>query len=67
MSETENYIVNYETEQFRNFITKILTFAKLPQKYIEAIEDLIKANITIISTGPDRNQTIDKNNYLDSV
>ena len=35
MSETENYIVDYETEQFRNFITNILTFAKLPQKYID--------------------------------
>ena len=48
----------------------IKKFTDLPvnaQKYVEAIEDMIEANITIISTGPDRNQTIDKNNFLDSI
>ena len=48
----------------------IKKFSHLPvnaQKYIEAIEDIVAANVAVISTGPDRNQTIDKYNYLDSI
>ncbi len=48
----------------------IRKFKDLPinaQKYIDVIEDMIEANVTIISTGPDRNHTVDKNNYLDSI
>ena len=48
----------------------IKNFSHLPvnaQKYIEAIEDIVAANVAVISTGPDRNQTIDKYNYLDSI
>ena len=37
------------------------------QKYISAIEELIEKKITIISTGPERTQTIDKKNYLNFV
>ena len=48
----------------------IKKFSHLPinaQNYIEAIEDIVAANVAVISTGPDRNQTIDKYNYLDSI
>ena len=37
------------------------------QKYLNAIEKFIDVNISIISTGPERNQTIDKNNILGSI
>lgn len=42
-------------------------WSELPKKaqiYINAIEDLIKTKISVISTGPERNQTIDKENIL---
>jgi len=34
---------------------------------IDFIEDMVETNISVISTGPERSQTIDKNNYLDSI
>ena len=37
------------------------------QKYVNAIQDMIETKISVISTGPERSQTIDKGNYLDSI
>lgn len=48
----------------------IKKFSDLPvnaHKYIDFIEDMVETNISVISTGPERSQTIDKNNYLDSI
>jgi len=46
------------------------TWSDLPinaQKYIEFIQSMIESKISVISTGPERSQTIDKNNYLNSI
>tara|TARA_B100000029_G_scaffold248673_1_gene245452 strand:- start:5080 stop:6366 length:1287 start_codon:yes stop_codon:yes gene_type:complete len=48
----------------------IKEWSKLPsnaKKYIKSIEKIIGVNISIISTGPDRNHTIDKKKYLKSI
>ena len=37
------------------------------QNYINYIEKIIDSNISIISTGPERNQTIDRNNILGNI
>ena len=37
------------------------------RKYINALEKLLKTEISIISTGPERNQTIDRKKYLDRI
>ena len=37
------------------------------QEYILFLEGLIDTNISIISTGPERNQTIDRKNLLRSI
>ena len=37
------------------------------QKYVDAIQNMVEIKISVISTGPERSQTIDKNNYLDSI
>ncbi len=37
------------------------------RKYIDALEKLLKTEISIISTGPERSQTIDRKKYLDSI
>ena len=39
MSETNNYKINYETAEFRNFITELLKKAKLKLPYIKKILD----------------------------
>ena len=39
-------------------ITKYEDLPRQAQQYIECIEDLIKTQIVLISTGPERNQTI---------
>lgn len=52
----------FETlEGFSENITKAKTFDELPQqaqKYIQAVEDIVKLPITFIGVGPDRSQTI---------
>ncbi len=48
----------------------IKTWEDLPQKakeYIIFLEKLLKTNISIISTGPERNQTIDRNSFLRNI
>ena len=48
----------------------ITKWSELPlnaKKYISFIEKFIEANISIISTGPERNQTIDRNKILSSI
>ncbi len=48
-------------------ITNIKEFEKLPdncKKYIRKIEEMTKVPVDIISTGPDRNQTIIRNEIL---
>ena len=45
----------------------ITRWSELPdkaQKYISAIEKIIETKISVISTGPERIQTIDKENLL---
>ena len=37
------------------------------KKYVLSIEDLIKTKISVISTGPERNQTIDRKKTLDKI
>jgi len=37
------------------------------QKYIEFIEQKIECRVSIISTGPERSQTIDRDNYLTNI
>ena len=37
------------------------------KKYINSIEEFLETEISIISTGPERSQTIDKKKYLDSI
>jgi len=61
----------YETLPGWNEITYgIKEWDNLPQKakdYILYIEKLIETNISIISTGPERNQTIDIKNILNNI
>ena len=67
--EEINVCINYENgspiyKSFEGWLTKtegISDFSKLPEKakiYIEFIEQFVKCNASIISTGPSRNQTI---------
>jgi len=47
-------------------ITKIKEYDELPEnakKYLERLEELLECPISIISVGPDREQTIFRNNY----
>ena len=37
------------------------------QNYINYIEEVIETKISIISTGPERSQTIDRNNILSNI
>ena len=37
------------------------------KKYINILEKLIEVDISVISTGPDRSETIDKSNLLDNI
>ena len=48
----------------------ITEWSKLPEKaknYILFIEKMIDTKISIISTGPERTQTIDRNNLLNNI
>ena len=48
----------------------ITNWKDLPEEakqYILFIEKLIETRISIISTGPERNQTIDRNNILSNI
>ena len=48
----------------------VKSWSKLPlqaKKYINTLEKLIDVKISIISTGPERNQTIDKINLLNTI
>ena len=67
--EEINVCINYENgspiyKSFEGWLTKtegISDFSKLPEKakiYIQFIEQFVKCNASIISTGPSRNQTI---------
>ena len=67
--EEINVCINYENgspiyKSFEGWLTKtegITEFSKLPEKakiYIQFIEQFVKCNASIISTGPSRNQTI---------
>lgn len=67
--EEINVCINYENgspiyKSFEGWLTKtegITDFLKLPEKakiYIQFIEQFVKCNASIISTGPSRNQTI---------
>ena len=49
---------------------KINKFNDLPEnakKYIQILEDLMETNISIVSTGPDRKETIDINGTLSNI
>ena len=48
-------------------INKLSDLPVNAQQYIDAIEDIIETNISIISTGPERTQTIDKKDYLKTI
>ena len=37
------------------------------QKYVDAIQNMIETKISVISTGPERSQTIDRNNILSNI
>ncbi|MFI3299814.1 MAG: adenylosuccinate synthase [Candidatus Gastranaerophilales bacterium] len=56
----------YETHQgWNSDITKIKEYEQLPtnaKKYLERLEDLLETPISIVSVGPEREQTIFKNN-----
>ena len=50
--------------------TGINKFNDLPEnakKYIQILEDLMETNISIVSTGPDRKETIDINGTLSNI
>ena len=61
----------YETMNgWNSNIENAKIFTDLPenaQKYVEAIQSMIETKISVISTGPERSQTIDKDNYLNSI
>ena len=48
-------------------ITEWSDLPKNAQNYINYIEEVIETKISIISTGPERRQTIDKNNILSNI
>ena len=48
-------------------IKKWLDLPQNAKKYVEAIQNMVETKISAISTGPERSQTIDKNNCLDSI
>jgi len=48
-------------------ITQWSDLPKNAQNYINYIEKVIETNISIISTGPERSQTIDRNNILGNI
>ena len=48
-------------------ITEWSDLPKNAQNYINYIEEVIKTKISIISTGPERSQTIDRNNILSNI
>ena len=48
-------------------ITEWSDLPKNAQNYINYIEEVIKIKISIISTGPERSQTIDRNNILSNI
>ena len=48
-------------------ITKWSDLPKKAQNYINYIEDVIETKISIISTGPERSQTIDRKNILSNI
>ena len=48
-------------------ITEWSDLPKKAQNYINCIEEVIKTKISIISTGPERSQTIDRNNILSNI
>ena len=37
------------------------------KKYVNSIEELLETEISIVSTGPERSQTIDRKNFLDNI
>ena len=48
----------------------VIVFDDLPEdakKYIKILEDLMETNISIVSTGPDRKETIDINGTLSNI
>ena len=45
-------------------LTKWSELPDKAQKYISAIEKIVETKISVISTGPERIQTIDKENIL---
>ena len=47
-------------------VTKWSDLPVKARKYINFLENLIEKNISVISTGPERGQTIDKKNYLNN-
>ena len=48
-------------------IKKWSDLPKNAKKYVDAIQNMIETKISVISTGPERSQTIDKDNYLGSI
>jgi len=48
-------------------ITKWSELPKNAQNYINYIEEVVETKISIISTGPERSQTIDRNNILSNI
>ena len=45
-------------------LTRWSDLPKEAQKYISTIEELIQTKISVVSTGPERTQTIDRENIL---
>ena len=54
-------------EQSTFGITKWIDLPLKAQNYIDYLEKIIETKISIISTGPERNQTIDRNNLLNNI
>ena len=67
----ENIVPIYEKfngwQQSTFGITDWQDLPKNAQEYILFIEKLIDTRISIVSTGPERNETIDRNNFLTSI
>jgi hypothetical protein len=54
------------------FLPSVLFFLILlwfgsSKKYIQILEDLMETNVSIVSTGPDRKETIDINGTLSNI